>query len=265
MKKSGAHHLSISLKGNSGNSFGIGAKVFVYANHTVQMQEQMPTRGFQSSMEPVLHFGLGSSAFADSIIVNWTNGKEQTFHKTKADTSITLYQKEAKQNVVFPAKTNPLYEDVTAQTLRGSISHHENEFVDFDNERLIPKLLSTEGPKVAKGDVNGDGLEDFFVGNASGDTAKLFIQQKNGTFINVPQAAFIKDKYYEDAGAAFVDADGDGDLDLAVASGGNEAQQGTYYSLVRLYINDGKGNFTKETKNVSAGGSKRILHYHLRC
>ncbi len=244
----GAHHLSIALKGNAGNTFGIGAKVFVYANHTVQIEEQMPTRGFQSSVEPVLHFGLGSSTFADSMVVNWTNGKRQLLKKIKADTTIILYQNEAKENTIYGTKTNPLFDDVTAQTLHGSITHHENEFIDFDNERLIPKLLSTEGPKLAKGDVNGDGLEDFFMGNASGDTAKLFIQQKNGTFINVPQTAFIKDKYYEDAGAAFVDADGDGDLDLVVASGGDEAGQGTYYSLARLYLNDGKGNFTRETK-----------------
>ncbi len=243
-----SHYLSIALKGNRGNTFGIGTKVKVYASNIMQMEEQMPARGFQSSVEPVLHFGLGSSTIADSIVVQWTNGKQQILMNVKADTSFTLYENEAKQNVVFPAKTKVLFEDVTGQTLRGSITHHENEFIDFDNERLIPKLLSAEGPKLAKGDVNGDGLEDFFVGNASGDTAKLFIQQKNGTFVNILQTAFIKDKYYEDAGAAFVDVDGDGDLDLVVASGGNEAPQGTYYSLTRLYLNDGKGNFTKETK-----------------
>ncbi len=246
-EKHHSHYLTVSLKGDGGNRFGLGAKVFVYASQNMQMQEQMPTRGFQSSMEPVLHFGLDTATAADSIVVEWTNGKKQSLANIKSNTSVVLFQKDAIQNVIHQTpKKRTLYTDVTASTLQGSITHHENEFIDFDNERLIPKLLSTEGPKLAKADINGDGREDFFMGSASGDTAKLFIQQWDGTFINKSQPAFIKDKYYEDAGAAFFDADGDGDADLIIASGGNQAPQGTYYSLSRLYVNDGKGNFTRE-------------------
>ncbi len=249
-EKAHPHYVSVALKGNGGNTFGLGAKVKVYANGTLQLQEQMPTRGFQSSVEPVLHFGLGSAVFADSITVEWPNDKQQVLTSVKADTTITLYQQEALQNSSHqPAKQNAIYTDITASAVQGSITHRENDFIDFDKERLIPKLLSTEGPKLAKGDVNGDGLEDFFMGGATADTAKLFIQQKDGRFIQLLQPAFIKDKYYEDAGAAFVDADGDGDLDLIVASGGNEAQQGTYYSMARMYLNDGRGSFTKDIKD----------------
>ena len=248
-----AHSLAIALKGNGSNTFGLGAKVKVYVNGSMQVQEQMPTRGFQSSVEPVLHFGLGKASFADSLVVEWMNGKRQQLMNVKGDTMLTLYQKDAVQNSIpLTSYLSPFYTDVTASLLRGRITHHEDNFIDFDNERLIPKLLSTEGPKLAKGDVNGDGLDDFFVGSAAGDTAKLFIQQKDGTFINTLQPQFIKDKYYEDAGAAFFDADGDGDADLVVASGGNEAQPGTYYSFSRLYINDGKGNFSKDEKNFPA-------------
>ncbi len=106
-------------------------------------------------------------------------------------------------------------------------------------------MLSTEGPKLAVGDVNGDGLADFFMGGAFGDTAKLFIQLPNGSFVQRPEPAFMQDKDYESVGAEFFDADGDGDLDLVVASGGNQAPLGSLYSMPRLYINDGKGNFTR--------------------
>ncbi len=106
-------------------------------------------------------------------------------------------------------------------------------------------MLSTEGPKLAVGDVNGDGLEDFFMGGATGDTAKLFLQQPDGSFIQRPEPAFMQDKDYESVGAEFFDADGDGDLDLVVASGGNQAPLGSLYSMPRLYINDGKGNFSR--------------------
>jgi enediyne biosynthesis protein E4 len=138
--------------------------------------------------------------------------------------------------------------------------------VDFDAERLIPKMLSTETPRLASGDVNGDGLEDFFMTSATGDTAKLFVQQSNGQFVQKPQQAFIADKYFENTSAVFFDADGDRDLDLALASGGNQAKPGSPYLAPRLYINDGAANFTKRAEafgSISINASCiRLIDYN---
>jgi enediyne biosynthesis protein E4 len=240
------HYLKIKLNGNAPNTFGLGARVTIFSKGHQQILEQMPSRGFESSVDPVLNFGLGDNVIIDSLVVQWAGEKYQVLKNVRTDTTLTLNQKDAIQAaipLIKPAIT--LYSNVAASQISGNIKHTENEFIDFDVERFIPKMLSTEGPKLAVGDVNGDGLEDFYLGSAIGDTAKLFIQQKDGHFVQKPQQAFIDDKYYENTGAVFFDADNDGDLDLLVASGGNQAKQGSPYLFPRLYINDGNGNFTK--------------------
>ena len=200
-------------------------------------------------MNPELVFGLNNVHVVDSVSIKWANNKVQKLTGINADTTLTLYQQNATVNYLMPPlTTNRLYANVAAQYLKGNYTHHENDFIDFDNEPLLPKMLSTEGPKLAVGDVNGDGLEDFFMGSAMADTSKIFIQQRDGSFLHKTENAFINDKYCEDEGAAFFDADADGDSDLVVASGGNEAPQGSPYLDVRLYLNDGKGNFYPQPK-----------------
>ena len=240
-----AHYLKIQLQGISPNTFGFGSRVTIYTNGGRQILEQMPSRGFESSVEPVLNFGLGNVNQVDSLEIRWPNLRTQTIKNISADTTLTLLQKNA-TGIFQPAIPTPaLFQNITASVISGNIDHKENPFIDFDIEKLIPKMLSTEGPKLAVGDVNGDGLEDFFMGGAFGDTAKLFIQLPNGNFVQRPEPAFMQDKDYESVGAEFFDADGDGDLDLVVASGGNQAPLGSLSSMPRLYINDGKGNFTR--------------------
>ena len=240
-----AHYLKIQLQGISPNTLGYGSRVTIYTNGGRQILEQMPSRGFESSVEPVLNFGLGNVNQVDSLEIRWPNLKTQKIKNIIADTTITLQQKNA-TGIFKPAIPTPaLFQNITASVISGNIDHKENPFIDFDIEKLIPKMLSTEGPKLAVGDVNGDGLEDFFMGGAFGDTAKLFIQLPNGNFVQRPEPAFMQDKDYESIGAEFFDADGDGDLDLIVASGGNQAPLGSLSSMPRLYINDGKGNFTR--------------------
>ena len=240
------HFLKIKLNGNPPNTFGLGARVTLYANGIQQMLEQMPSRGFESSVDPVLNFGLGETNTIDSLVVRWPGGKYQLIIRPRADTTIVLHQVNAIQiRGISNEIKSPLFSDVTATQISGNIRHKENDHIDFKVENLIPKMLSTEGPKLAVGDVNGDGLEDFYMGGASGDTAKLFIQQKNGHFEPKFQAAFAADKDFENIGAVFFDADHDGDLDLLVASGGNQARLGSPLLEPRLYLNDGKGNFKR--------------------
>jgi len=241
-----AHYLKVKLNGKSPNTFGLGSRVTIYTNGMQQVLEQMPCRGFESSVDPVLNFGLDKNTKVDSLIVWWPNMKKQILKNIPSNTTITLNQSDATLPLQLPVKkTVSLFENITSSAISGNINHKENYFNDFDAERLIPKMLSTEGPKLAIGDVNGDGLPDFFMGGAKNDTAKLFIQQPDGHFIQKPEFVFAFDKDNEDVGATFFDADNDGDLDLVVVSGGNQDQSGSQNLLSRLYINDGKGNFTR--------------------
>jgi len=241
-----AHFLKVKLQGNSPNTFGIGARVTIFTNGMKQLLEQMPCRGFESCVEPVLNFGLDKNTKVDSLIVWWPNMKMQVLQDIHADSTITLKESAATIPITFPEKKPAgLYENITSTHITGNINHKENFYNDFDAERLIPKMLSTEGPKLAIGDVNGDGLQDFFMGGARNDTAKLFIQRPDGTFVQQQQFVFAFDKDNEDIGATFFDADNDGDLDLVVVSGGNQDKLGSQNLISRLYINDGKGNFTR--------------------
>jgi len=243
------HFLKVQLNGNPPNTFGFGARVSIYGAAGTQMLEEMPSRGFQSSVDPVLNFGLGESDHIDSLLVRWPDGKSQLLGNLKADTTILLRQQDANLEIpATPPAPKSMCRNVTSSSITGSIRHHENDFVDFDVERLIPKMLSTEGPKIAVGDINGDGLEDFYIGSAIDDTAKIFIQDQSGHFVQKKQPAFVQDREFENIGAEFFDADGDGDLDLVVVSGGNQARQGSPALAARLYLNDGKGNFTRATQ-----------------
>jgi hypothetical protein len=243
------HYLKVELKGLSPNTFGVGSRVTIYTKGQKQILEQMPSRGFQSSVDPVMNFGLGKSTTVDSLVVWWPTMKSQVIGPIKANTTLVLKQSDAKKMIrLRPKIAHPIFINVTSSVITGNITHKENSYVDFDNEHLIPKMLSTEGPKLAVADVNGDGLQDFFMGGAANDTAKLFIQQKDGSFKPSPQFAFAQDKDNEDVGAEFFDADNDGDQDLVVATGGNEMHDAVSYLTTRLYINDGKGNFTRSFK-----------------
>lgn len=245
------HFLKIRLNGEKPNTNGIGSRVSVYTKNGLQILEQMPSRGFQSSVDYNLHFGLGKENSVDSIIIRWPNQKTQTIKNVRADTLLVLNQQDANAIYHLPADMHQaLFTDVTESVISGNIAHRENQFIDFDVERLVPRMLSTEGPTLAVADINNDGTEDFFLGNSIGDTAKIFIQHKNGKFMPLPQPAFSNDKYYETTASVFTDIDGDGDSDLLLGAGGNQAKLGSPYLYLRLYKNDGKGMFTRDTTSL---------------
>ncbi len=242
-------YLQLRLEGEGGNRFGIGAAVTVEAGDQKLYQEESPTRGFQSSVDYVLTFGVGKVDTVQSIVVNWPDGRVSRLGRTATDQRLAIRQSEARRE--SPAKeparaTRRFLVDVTDR-VRLPFAHHENPYVDFDRERLMPKMLSTEGPALAVADVNGDGLDDIFIGGAKGQASALLIQRQDGTFARSNERLFAEDSLSEDVGAVFVDANGDGHPDLYVVTGGNEFSEGATGLIDRLYLNDGKGAFRKAT------------------
>jgi hypothetical protein len=251
------HFLSVVLKGKGMNTRGIGARVTLYSSGQEQVEEQFPTRGFLSATSDVLHFGLGSSKLIDSLLVRWPDLSEQLLKDIPVDQTITLYAinalKPVRGNIQDDENTN-LFSPALIPGLK--FTHKEDDWVDFYRERLIPHSLSAEGPALAVGDVNGDGLQDLFVGGAKGQAAMIFIQQKDGSFKQLDVPLLSKESYLDDVDAVFFDADGDGDLDLYIVRGGNEMTIGNPLLTDLLLINDGKGGFTKgELPFMSHNGS----------
>ncbi len=242
-QNSGNHYLQFQLKGNKGNTFAIGASIKLFVNKAVILQELMPSRGFQSSMDYVVTVGLGEAGVADSVRVLWPDGKISMLHGVKADQKIVLSQDEA-VDVTLAAVRQPNPTLLKLLPQKSLLAHREDLFDDFDQEGLIVTQLSTEGPALAVGDVNGDGNEDVFIGGAKGHPGKLYLQQTPGRLMLKSSTCFELDASLEDTAAAFFDADGDGDLDLIVGTGGNIAKEKDGYQT-RLYLNDGKGAFTK--------------------
>lgn len=240
-KNDKAHSLTIQLEGDSKNKFAIGTKLLAYAGDKVFMQEQNPSRGFQSSMDYKLLFGLGEIETLDSLRVIWPNNKTQFFTSVKTNQTLSLKLADATDTYQYNHgnKKNQILNEIDNNFMA---AHEENQYSDFDYEGLIYGKLSQEGPAMAVGDVDGDGNEDFFIGGAKGQAGNIYMNLGGGKFTLKDQPKLKLDNLFEDTAAAFADIDGDGDLDLVIGSGGNEVDMQMYY-MARIYLNDGKGNF----------------------
>ena len=239
-------YLQLQLKGTDGNQDAIGSKVYVYTNdptNPIQYQEVNPVRGYQSSVSTVLHFGLGANRKVDSVRIEWIGKGDTLILSPKTNTRLVVAQLGNSSHGAKQAIAKHYFEDIT-QRSGLQYQHQENEFVDFKVEVLLPYQLSKMGPALAAGDVNGDGLEDVYVGGAIGQSGVLFIQLPDSKFIKASLQPWEKESACEDVRALFADLNGDGFKDLYVVSGGNEYEDQSPEYQDRIYVNDGNGNFS---------------------
>ncbi len=246
------HYIKIKLKGSATNTFGLGSIVTIHNGEVMQKQELTLTRGYQSSMPPYFHFGLGNNNMIDQLIITWPDGKKQTLKNIKADQTLVLNYKDAAIYKENDPVAKSKFLDITVKSGITYV-HHEDEFDDFAFESLLPHKNSQMGPGLAVGDVNGDGLEDFFIGNAANSPGVMYLQTKDGKFIEL-KGPWINDLTYETTGALLFDADNDGRPDLYLVSGGNDATKKEIYRD-RLYLNT-KNGFVKSENSIPEGISR---------
>ncbi len=262
-EKTENHFLRVKLAGTPLNRQGIGAMVTVFRRGAEPLfLQQMPNRGFQSSSDHVLVFGLGENAAIDSVKIVWPDDRMQVVNTPKADTDLTIDIKTANRKFTpIPTSQTP---SSPFKPRGGPFSNlltyrhvENNDFVDYNRDPLLKQMYSREGPALAVGDVNGDGLDDVYLGGAANQPKTLFFQQKDGSFSEKILSTNALELAQEDVAALFFDADGDRDLDLYVVTGSNEFAADAYQLQDRLYRNDGRGGFTKDPNlpNLTLSGS----------
>lgn len=243
-----ANYITFSLNGAADNKNGIGAKITLYTPKNKQTKEVFVSRGYQSSISNKLHFGLGEETAIDSVQIQWNNNLSETITSINPNKNVRVDIKNATEKQLVATNKNNIFTEINPSSLGINFKHKENTYNDFNIQLLLPQKQSEITNALAVADLNNDGLEDFFVGNAKGSEAALYIQHKSGKFTKTNQSLFRKEKEFEDTNALFFDADNDGDLDLYVASGGYELNEKSELLQDRLYINNGKGTFKKSNR-----------------
>jgi hypothetical protein len=269
-KKGKNHFLNLRFEGSGANRNGIGAIVEIYyENGKKQVAENTPYRGYLSTIDASIHFGLGATNKIDSIFIEWPDGTTQMVNNIRADQTLTirqLFQKSMLKADSINSMPAQLFQN---STVSGNITfqHPEFDFVDYNEQRLLPHKLSQYGPSLAAGDVDGNGYDDLFIGAAASYNGRFLMQQPNGTFtekeLPLPQDNTIRRP--EMMGVLLFDADGDGDLDLYSAAGSNEFPAGAKNYSDQFFTNDGKGNFSYNTsalpQNFTSKSCVKVADY----
>jgi hypothetical protein len=245
--------IGIYLKGRGKNTFAIGSKIKIYRGKEILEREVIPSRGFQSSVDYKQIIGLGKSGKIDSMIILWPDRSFSKYVKPPVDTVLIIKQPENTKiysDTSAVSDTNAIFSEVKSDFEK----HQEDDYIDFYYEKNIPEMLSREGPKAAVADVNGDGLADIYIGGTKDHPGQIYLQTKDGKFIKKKEPAFDQYSDFEDEAVLFFDADNDGDQDLYVGPGGNDNGSYTRQMQSRLYINDGKGNFSIDAKAFPPNG-----------
>ena len=254
-----SNYISIHLEGASWNRFGYGASIVASAAGRRMARYVTATKGFESCSAGDIIIGTGAVAAIDTLLITWpdSSGTTQTLYHVKTNQHIILKQGQASQKNTHPSPLQTVFTDISRQTGVHFV-HRENPFNDFAVQPLMPHGVSTEGPKLAVGDINGDGLDDLYVCGATGQAGALYIQHHSGTFTASNEKLFASDSLCEDVNAVFFDADNDKDLDLFVVSGGNQWEGNTPLLYDRLYLNDGRGSFRKSAGLPLYFGNKSV-------
>ena len=236
------NYIKVVTKGLNSEDF---AKVSITNNGKTRTKESKRVRGYRSAVDNTIHFGLGNNEIIDTLKVIWPSGKQIVQYNVKANTTLFFEETKTKEYNTQKSNTKESWFKKTNNTL--NFSHVENKFNDFNKEILLPYKQSTLGPYISKGDVNGDGINDIYIGGALGQAGQLFVQNNNGSFSKTKNLVFEEDANYEDMEALFIDIDNDGDNDLYIVSGGSEFKERSQNLKDRIYLNDGKGYFSKIT------------------
>jgi hypothetical protein len=243
------NYLKVKLIGEKNNINAVGAKVTIKSDEQIFYLEQSPIRGFQSTVDNIVHFGLGEISSIDSLIVDWYYGKRSVLTNISVNQTVVISESETqKPEHKEEQKNNKSIFKNVSEIIDLDYLHVENTYVDFDRDRLLYHMRSTEGPKLDIGDVNNDGLMDFYIGGAKNSAGKLFLNIGQNKYKSSNADLFVKDKQSEDSQVVFFDADNDGDLDLYVSSGGVEYSNSSYALFDRLYINDGFGEYARSSQ-----------------
>jgi hypothetical protein len=216
--------------------------VTITCNDEKQTGEVSPIRGYMSSVQPVVHFGLGNSEIVNNVFIEWPDGRTLNMAQVRANQTVVARHREARKDKQVSPELERIF--VELKNIE-SVKYTESQYDDYAKEILLPYKLSTLGPVIAKADVNGDELDDFYLGGSTGNPGTLYLQSDNGMFVKFPNISFEHDAVYEDGCATFYDIDSDKDMDLYICSGSNEFDTASSYYQDRLYLNDGMGNFQK--------------------